>query len=71
MADNPIRRVSDPISDTEALNRIHRFMDATEWDAGTIEVVAEILALTGRTIRPPEQYEPTDAEMQRQNPFAL
>jgi len=43
------------MTDTMALEAIHELFDGEEWDAGTIELVAEFVQRTGRIIRTPEE----------------
>lgn len=38
----------------ETLARIHRILDGVEWDAGTIELVAEVVEAAGYKIREPD-----------------
>lgn len=38
------------LDDATAMNRIHEAMNATEWSADTLDVIAMIVELTGRTI---------------------
>ena len=50
------------ISDTAAMANIHALLDVEgeEWDAGTIELVGEVVMRTGRVIRDPNEVEPVD-----------
>lgn len=38
------------MTDTEALNAIAEILSGTEWDAATVEAVAEVVRLTGRAV---------------------
>ena len=42
-----------PLSDTEALNRIHECLNGLEWSADTLEAIAALIEATGRPIAPP------------------
>ena len=42
-----------PVSDTEALNRIHECLNGLEWSADTLEAIATLVEATGRPIAPP------------------
>lgn len=44
----------DPMPDIEALDRILNLMSHREWNADTLDAIAEIVKATGRTIEPPE-----------------
>ena len=56
-------------SDHVAMEDIHRILDGTEWDAGTIELVAEIVTRTGRKIRTDEERQ-ADEERNDRNEYA-
>jgi hypothetical protein len=42
-----------PVSDTEALDRIHACLTGLEWSADTLEAIAALVDATGRPIAPP------------------
>jgi hypothetical protein len=42
-----------PLSDTEALDRIHACLTGLEWSADTLEAIAALVDATGRPIAPP------------------
>ena len=42
-----------PLSDTEALDRIHECLNGLEWSADTLEAIAALIEATGRPIAPP------------------
>jgi len=44
-----------PPPDTDAMDLIHRLLDAQEWDSGTTIAIAEVVTQTGRKIRPVEE----------------
>jgi len=59
---------ADTISPLEAIGRIHALLDVEgeEWDSETIELVAEVVAAAGYTIRDPnEPNEPDPEEAER------
>jgi hypothetical protein len=42
-----------PLSDTEALDRIHACLTGLEWSADTLEAIGALVDATGRPIAPP------------------
>ena len=46
-------RAMPPLSDTEALNRIHECLNGLEWSAETLAAIAALVEATGRPIAPP------------------
>ena len=46
-------RAMPPLSDTEALNRIHECLNGLEWSADILEAIAALVEATGRPIAPP------------------
>lgn len=46
---------NERLSDTDAVNEIHHYLDGREWDAGDLEGIADVIRRTGRTIRSPFQ----------------
>lgn len=56
-AATPSQADTRALSDAKVLQRIHRIMDGTEWDADTLEAIAEVLRESGRTITEPEFIE--------------
>lgn len=48
--------------DSAALDRMHAALTGIEWDAGTIEIVAEILESTGRKIAGPGELDDDEDE---------
>lgn len=41
------------LTDAEAIDRIHRLIDGTDWSIDHLQWIAEILELAGRKVRPP------------------
>lgn len=51
------QRMAKMEADSAALERIYQIIDGKTWDSGTIEVVAGVVASTGRFIHPPSNEE--------------
>lgn len=62
-----------PYSDTEALNKIHRLLDAVEWSPDTLELIALAVEKTGRPIRDLDEGGVTwsDEPTERPNPGGI
>jgi len=43
------------VRDREALDRITEEMSGVEWSADTLEIIAQIVEMTGRKILPPDE----------------
>lgn len=51
-----LAEVTDPIiTDESAMDAIHMLLDGGEWEATTIELVAQIVEQSGRHIREPHE----------------
>jgi len=47
--------MTNTISDTFAVIRIHALLDGTKWTPDTLEQIRDIITMTGRTIREPDE----------------
>jgi hypothetical protein len=45
------------LTDTEAVDQIHKLMDGLEWSADTLDEMARLVELTGRLIQDPNDIE--------------
>lgn len=55
------------MTDTEALNAIHDLMSGREWDANTLDAIAELVQSTGRHLA---DYDP-DIDPSQWTPITL
>ena len=49
------------LTDTEALDRIHRLM-CQIWSPDTLDDIAAVVAMTGREIAEPDDFDPDDID---------
>ncbi len=50
------------ITDSEAMTRIHRLMSGQMWSPDTLDDIAAVVSLTGRTIEEPEDFDADDLD---------
>jgi len=49
--------MTTPLDPTAALGRIHALLDGTEWDADTLDAIADVVRAAGLAVRGPEESE--------------
>lgn len=59
MTEQPVSKPGHPprLSDTEAMDAIHRVMSGVMWSPDTLDDICELVHATGRTIAPPDDGE--------------